>query len=70
MTPRLVHSACDCKVKQRSHKTIIGWVTKVYYLEFLRASEGTLSRLSQLLAPTPFPSNVDVRRSAIVTETL
>jgi hypothetical protein len=34
----------------------LGWVTKIYYLELLRASEGTLSRWSRLhlqsLAPT------------------
>jgi hypothetical protein len=36
--------------------SVIGWVTKIYYLELLRASEGTLSRWSRLhlqwLAPT------------------
>jgi hypothetical protein len=35
------------EVKQRS--AVIGWVTKkIYYLELLRASEGTLSRWSPL----------------------
>jgi hypothetical protein len=29
-------------------RPVIGWVTKIYYLEFLRASEGTLSRWSRL----------------------
>jgi hypothetical protein len=42
------------EVKQRW--SVIGWVTKNYYLELLLASEGTLSRWSQLhlqsLAPT------------------
>jgi hypothetical protein len=42
------------EVKQ--HLSVIGWVTKIYYLELLRASEGTLSRWSrlhlQLLVPT------------------
>jgi hypothetical protein len=32
------------EAKQRSQKSVIGWVTKIYYLELLRASEGTLSR--------------------------
>jgi hypothetical protein len=43
-----------CEVKQRC--SIIGWVTKIYYLEILRALEGTLSHWSRLhlqsLAPT------------------
>jgi hypothetical protein len=42
------------EVKQRW--TFIGWVTKIYHLELLRASEGTLSCWSRLhlqsLAPT------------------
>jgi hypothetical protein len=42
-----------------------GWVTKIYYLEFIRASEGTLSRWSRLhlqsFEPTPFSRRVDVR---------
>jgi hypothetical protein len=42
------------EVKQRW--SVIGWVTKNYYLKLLRALEGTLSRWSrlqlQLLAPT------------------
>jgi hypothetical protein len=29
--------------KQRSQWSVIGWVTKIYYLELLRASEGILS---------------------------
>jgi hypothetical protein len=36
------------KDKQRSHRLVIGWVTKIYYLELLRASEGTLSRWLRL----------------------
>ncbi|RVE41704.1 hypothetical protein evm_013650 [Chilo suppressalis] len=44
---------CDLEVKQLSQWSVIGWVTKLYYL---CASEGTLSRWSplhlQLLAPT------------------
>jgi hypothetical protein len=46
----------------------MGWVTKIYYLELLRASEGTLSRWSRLhlqsLAPTPVSRRVDVRQAA------
>jgi hypothetical protein len=34
------------EVKQRW--SAIGWVPKIYYLEFLRASEGTVSRWSWL----------------------
>jgi hypothetical protein len=36
------------EAKQRSQKSIIGWVIKIYYRELLRASEGTLSRWSRL----------------------
>jgi hypothetical protein len=43
-------------------------VTKIYYLELLRASEGTLSRWSRLhlqsLAPIPVSRRVDVRQAA------
>jgi hypothetical protein len=43
-------------VEVKQHWPVIGWVTKNYYLELLRALEGTLSRWSglhmQLLAPT------------------
>jgi hypothetical protein len=28
----------------KQHWSVIGWVTKIYYLELLRASEGTLNR--------------------------
>jgi hypothetical protein len=55
------------KAKQRSQWSVIGWVTKLYYLELLRASEGTLSRWSRLhlqsLAPTPVSRRVDVRQA-------
>jgi hypothetical protein len=37
------------KAKQRYRWSVIGWVIKIYYLEFLRALEGTLSRWSRLL---------------------
>jgi hypothetical protein len=30
--------------KQRSQWSVIGWVTKIYYIELLRTSEGTLTR--------------------------
>jgi hypothetical protein len=36
------------EAKQRSQWSVIGWVTKIYYLELLRALEGTLSRWSRL----------------------
>jgi hypothetical protein len=52
------------EAKQRSQRSVIGWVTKIYYLKLLRASEGTLSRWSRLhlqLAPTPVSRRVDVR---------
>jgi hypothetical protein len=35
----------------------MGWVTKIYYLEFLLASEGTLSRWSQLHLQSLEPTN-------------
>jgi hypothetical protein len=58
----------NAEAKQRSQKSPIGWVTKVYYLELLRASEDTLSCWSQLylqsLAPTPDSRRVDVRQAA------
>jgi hypothetical protein len=53
------------EAKHRSQWPVIGWVTKIYYLELLRALEGTLSRWSRLhlqsLAPTPVSRRVDVR---------
>jgi hypothetical protein len=32
------------EAKQRLQRPVLGWVTKVYYLELLRAMEGTVSR--------------------------
>jgi hypothetical protein len=56
------------KSKHRSQWSVSGWVTKIYYLEPFRASEGTLSRWSRLhlqsLAPTPVSRKVDVRQAA------
>jgi hypothetical protein len=56
------------EAKQRSQRSVIGWVTKIYYLELLRASEGTLRRWSRLhlqsLAPTPVSRRVDVTQAA------
>jgi hypothetical protein len=56
------------EAKQRSQWSVIGWVTKIYYLDLLRASEGTLSRWSRLylqsLAPAPVSRRVDVRQAA------
>jgi hypothetical protein len=47
----------DVEAKQRSQRSVIRWVTIIYYLELLRALEGTLSRWSRLhlqsFAPTP-----------------
>jgi hypothetical protein len=34
--------------KQTNQRLVIGWMIKIYYLELLRASEGTLSRWSRL----------------------
>ncbi|RVE54543.1 hypothetical protein evm_000664 [Chilo suppressalis] len=52
----LARSAAIVELKQLSQWSVIGWVNKNYYLELLRASEGTLSRWSRLhlqsLAPT------------------
>jgi hypothetical protein len=54
--------------KQCSHRPVIGWVTNIYYLELLRAKEGTLSRWSwlhlQSLTPHPVSMRVDVRQAA------
>jgi hypothetical protein len=66
---RWSHSQCAWRsivdTKQPSQRSVIAWVTKIYYLEFLRASEGTLSRRSRLhlqsLAPTPVSRRVNVR---------
>jgi hypothetical protein len=56
------------EAKQRSQRSVIGWITKIYYLELLRASEGTLSRCFrlhlQLLAPAPVSRRVEVRQAA------
>jgi hypothetical protein len=55
-------------VTMMSQWPVLGWVTKIYYFELLRASEGTLSRWSRLhlqsLAPTPVSRRVDVRQAA------
>jgi hypothetical protein len=55
------------EAKQCFQWSVIRWLTKKknYYLELLRASEGALSRWSQLhlqsLAPTPVARRLDVR---------
>jgi hypothetical protein len=41
----------------KQHWSVIGWVTKMYYLELLRASEGTLSRWSRLRLQSLAPTN-------------
>jgi hypothetical protein len=56
------------EAKQRSQRSVIGQVTKIYYFELLRASEGTLSRWSRLhlqsLAPISVSRRVDGRQAA------
>jgi hypothetical protein len=51
--------------KQRSQRSVIRWVTKIYYRELLRASKGSLSCWSRLrlqsLAPTPVSIRVYIR---------
>jgi hypothetical protein len=55
------------EAKLQSQWPVLGCVTKIYYLELLRASEGTISRWSRLhlqsLAPTPVSRRVDVRQA-------
>jgi hypothetical protein len=53
------------KAKKRSRWPVIGWVTKIYFLELLRASEGTLSRWSRLLLQSLAPTLVS--RSVVKT---
>ncbi|RVE46251.1 hypothetical protein evm_009075 [Chilo suppressalis] len=53
----LARSAAIVVVKQLSQWSVIGWVTKNFYLEFLRASEGTLSRWSRLHLQSLAPAN-------------
>jgi hypothetical protein len=67
----------SAEAKHRSQWPVLGWVTKIYYLELFRASEGTLSRWSRLhlqsLAPIPVSRRVDVRQAAgrkIIAESL
>jgi hypothetical protein len=61
-------NAFDAQAKPRSQWSVIGWVTKIYYLELLRALEVTLSRWFRLylqsLASTPVSRRGDVRQSA------
>jgi hypothetical protein len=55
------------EAKQRSQRPVIGWVTKIYYLELLRASEGTWSRWSRLHLQSFVPTvsrRVEVRQAA------
>jgi hypothetical protein len=64
MAPSVRVSAIS-EAKQRSQWSVVGWVTKIYSFELLRASEGTLYRWFwlhlQSLAPTPVSGKVDVR---------
>jgi hypothetical protein len=41
MAPRSGARRAIAELKQRSQRLVIGWVSKIYYLELLRASEGT-----------------------------
>jgi hypothetical protein len=43
--------------KQRPQWSVIGWVTKIYYLDLLRASADTLSRWSRLHLQSLTPTN-------------
>jgi hypothetical protein len=56
--------------KQCSQKPVIGWVTKIYYLELFHALEGTLSHWSRLhlqsLTTLPVSRRVDVGRRTVV----
>jgi hypothetical protein len=53
------------EAKQRSQRSVIEWVTKIYYRELLRASESRKSRLHlQSLAPALVSRRVDVRQAA------
>jgi hypothetical protein len=45
------------ETQQHSQWSVIGWVTKNYYLELLRASESTLSRWSRLHLQSFAPIN-------------
>jgi hypothetical protein len=51
---------------QHSQRSVIGWLTKIYFLDLLHASEGMLSRRSRLhlqsLAPALVSKRVDVRQ--------
>jgi hypothetical protein len=60
--------------KQRTQWSVIGWVKKMYNLELLRSSEGTLSRWSQLhlqsFVHTPVSRRVDVRQAVASKKTI
>jgi hypothetical protein len=55
------------EAKQRSQRPVIGWVTKIYYLELLRASEGTLSNWSRLHLQSFVPEAKYLRRPIVKT---
>jgi hypothetical protein len=62
------------EAKQRSQRSVIRWVTRIYYLEILRVLEGTLSRWSRLhlqsLAPTSVSRRVSQAVVKIIAESL
>jgi hypothetical protein len=47
------------EVKERSQRSVIGWVTKFYYLEFLRASEVKPAEVAEVKL---CPSSGDINR--------
>jgi hypothetical protein len=56
MAPWSLRLACERGSQATFKRSVIGWVIKSYYLELLRALEGTLTRWFRLhlqsLAPT------------------
>jgi hypothetical protein len=53
------------EAKQRSQWLVIGWMTKIYYLELLRATEGTLSCWSRFNSQPLAPSFKEGRRLVV-----
>jgi hypothetical protein len=65
LNKRIVLSQCArraiAEAEQRSKRLVIGWVTKIYYLELPRASEGTLNRG---ICSAPVSRRVEIRQAA------
>jgi hypothetical protein len=53
------------QAEQRLQRPVIGWVTKIYYLKLLRASEGTLNCWSRQHLQSFVPTSVS--RSVVNT---